>query len=482
MKHELFRMDNVTIKEGGIIILDNIYVNLFKCEILGIFVYDSVEKKHLIDLIFGSVEIESGRIYYNNIQVNYGNYADIARRKIVLIQSSSKLIDNLTVADNIFVVCQKHSNYMINNKVFIEQAQALFKKLGLDINPKKSAHALTSFEKISVEISKAFVQGTEIIILKDLSGYLSDSELSQLIKIVKNLKKNGISLIMIDSFANVLKQFADRVFVMKNGRNVWTFKNDQFEQFNDDVLGHYFYRPQNAVSGSMCKKQNIVLKFENVSTSKLEPLSFEIRSGEILSIIDREGLCIDEINKILNGENTKFSGQIFVEGKTFKTRRQWESIKKGLAFIVENPTEIMLFKDKPVIDNLCFAAMGKINNSWLNAKYQKCCFEDYKAFFTENTMYSCAGTLSLYDQQKLIYLKWHLYNPKVVVCLRPFSSIEAELRKITYEMVEMLLKKGIAVLVLGSNYTELNNSDTKIIFTSNKVVTDEPTTSVQINY
>lgn len=463
MKCELLRMENITIKAEGMKILDNIFINLFKCETLGIFVYNSAEKKHLIDLLFGGVEIEFGRLYYNNTPVNYKNYADMARRKTVLIQSNCKLIDNLTVADNIFVVCQKIANYMINNKIVIDRTHVLFKKLGLDIDPKKPAHALSGFEKIAVEISKAFGLGAEIIILKDLSGYLSDSELSQLMMIVQKLKKNGISLIMIDSFADVLKQFADRVFVMRNGKNVWTFKNDQFEQFDDDVLGHFFYKPQNTMSDKMYEKQKIALKFENVATSKVKPLSFEIRSGEILSIIDREGLCIDEINKILNGENTTYSGRIYIEDKMFKTRKQWESIKKGLAFIVENPTETMLFKDKTVIDNLCFAAMGKIKNLWLNSKYQKCCVEDYKAFFTESALYTSAGALSLHDQQKLIYLKWHLYNPKVVVCLRPFSSIEAELREVTYEMMEALVKKGIAVLVLGSNQTELNSSGTKIM-------------------
>jgi len=367
MKRELLRMENITIKAEGMKILDNIFINLFKCETLGIFVYNSAEKKHLIDLLFGGVAIESGKLYYNNTQVNYKNYADMARRKTVLIQSNCKLIDNLTVADNIFVVCQKFTHYMINNKVFIERTHALFKKLGLDIDPKKPAHALSGFEKIAVEISKAFGLGAEIIILKDLSGYLSDSELNLLIMIIEKLKKNGISLIMIDSFADVLKQFADRLFVMKNGKNVWTFKKDQFEQFDDDILGRFFYKPLNTISEKLCEKNKIVMKFENVTTSKLQPLNFEIRSGEILSIIDREGLCIDEINKILIGENTTFSGQIFIEGNMFKTSKHWESIKKGLAFIVENPTETMLFKDRTVIDNLCFAAMGKVKNLWLNA-------------------------------------------------------------------------------------------------------------------
>jgi ribose transport system ATP-binding protein len=459
MKREILRIENITIKEKGIKTLNDFFLNLYQGELLGVFVNNALEKNHLIDLIYGNVEVERGRICYENLPISYEDYVGIRKNKISMIQSTSKLIDDLTVADNIFVIRDKFGRYVIDKKVIFEQTENLLEELDLNIAPKKLARLLSSFEKTAVEIAKAYGLGAKIIILKDLSSYLSDSELNQLTEIIDKLKSNGISFIMIDSFTDILKQFSDRMFVMKNGRNVWTLRG---EQINDDILKTYFYNPKHEISSNTVRHAT-ALRFDHVSTDKLKPLSFEIHSGEMLSILDHDGSYIDEINKVLNGENNSYQGKVFVGDRLFNSGRPWEAIKKDLAFIVENPIEAMLFKDITAIDNLCFASGNKINSFWMNSKYRRSCIDDYEGLFSEGALRARTESLSVYDQQRLVYLKWHLYNPKVVVCTRPFSSIDVELREITSEMMGLLLKKGIGILVLASNYSEINSTGTKIV-------------------
>ncbi len=460
MKREILRIENVTIKEKGIKALNDFFLNLYQGELLGVFVNNALEKTHLIDLICGNVEVERGRICYENSPIKYEDYIGIRKNKISLIQSTSKLIDHLTVADNIFVIRDKFGRYRIDKKVIFRETKKLLDELDLDILPNKLVHQLSDFERTAVEIAKAYGLGAKIIILKDLSSYLSDYELNQLIDIVERLKASDISFILIDSFPDILKKFSDRMFVMKNGRNVWTLKG---EQINDHVLRTYFYTPRHEIKKDIEIRDTIALKFENVSTAKLGELSFEIRSGEILSIIDNDGSCIEEILNILSGERSSYNGQVYVGDRLFSTHRPWESVKKDVAFVVENPVEAMLFKDIPTIDNLCFASSRKIRDFWMRWKYRKSCIEDYKSFFSEGALYRRTDQLSLHEQQKLVYMKWHLYNPKVVVCTRPFSSIDVELREVTAEMMGMLLEKGIGILVLASNYSEINTTGTKII-------------------
>ncbi|HYF83638.1 MAG TPA: ATP-binding cassette domain-containing protein [Clostridia bacterium] len=459
MKREILRIENITIKEKGIKTLNDFFLNLYQGELLGVFVNNAIEKKHLIDLIYGNVEVERGRICYENLPISYEDYVGIRKNKISLIQSTSKLIDDLIVADNIFVIRDKFGRYLIDTKVICEQTKNLLKELDLEIDPGKLVHLLSSFEKTAVEIAKAYGLGAKIIILKDLSSYLSDFELNQLIEIIDKLKSNGISFIMIDSFTDILKQFSDRMFVMKNGRNVWTLKG---EQINDDILETYFYSPKHEISSNAAARHTIALRFDRVSTDKLEPLSFEIHSGEMLSILDHDGSYIDEIIKVLNGENNSYKGEVFVGDRLFSSRKPWEAIRNDLAFVVENPIESMLFKDITAIDNLCFASSNKVNTFWMNSKFRRSCTDNYEGFF-KGALNAQTESLSVYDQQKLVYLKWHLYNPKVVVCTRPFSSIDVELREITSEMMGLLLEKGIGILVLASNYSEINNTGTKIV-------------------
>lgn len=460
MRREILRVENIIIKEKGIKTLNDFFLNLYQGELLGVFVNNAIEKKHLIDLIYGDVELERGRICYDNLSISYEDYTGIKKSRISLIQSTSKLIDDLTVADNIFVIRNKAGQYLIDKKVIFSQTESLLEELGLEINPQKLAHNLSGFEKTAIEMVKAYGLGARIIILKDLSSYLSDSELSELVGVINRLKDNGISFIMIDSFTDILKQFADRMFVMKNGRTVWTLKRGEID---DETLRTCFYVHKSEVPTPDPVRCNTALKFSNVSADKLEPLSFEIHSGEMLSILDHDGSYIDEIIKLLNGEAGSYKGQILLGDRSFSTRSPWEAIKKGLAFIVENPVESMLFKEIPAIDNLCFASSRKISNFWMNLRYRKSCIEDYGKFFSDGALSARTETLSVYEQQKLVYLKWHLYNPKVVVCTRPFSSIDMELREVTSEMLGLLLEKGIGVLVLASNYSEVSSTGTKIV-------------------
>lgn len=460
MKREILRIENITTMDKGMKTLDDFFLNLYQGELLGVFVNNTTEKRHLIDLIYGNVEVEKGRICYDNMPVTYEDYIGIRKNKVSMIQSTSKLVDDLSVADNIFVIRDRFGRYIIDRQVISEQTRNLLEELELNIDPHKLAYLLSDYERTVIEIVKAYGLGAKIIILKDLSSYLSDSELDRLASIIGRLKGSGVSFIMIDSFTQVLRQFADRMFVLCGGRNVWTFKSGQF---SEDILKTYFNTSGQEISGEAYIRKGPALRFEGVSTDRLEPLSFEIHSGELLCVLDHDGSGIEDITKILNSENTTYGGKVFVGGKPFCCHSPCEAVKDGLAFIVENPRETMLFKDITAIDNLFFVSGNKENSFWMNAKYRKSCTEAYEGFFEKGVLNRQTKSLSVYDLQKLAYLKWHFYNPKVVVCIRPFSSIDAELRAVTAEMLRLLLEKGIGILVLASNDSEVDSSGERIL-------------------
>lgn len=463
MKSEIIRAEYITTKENGITALNNFFLNLYKGELLGVFTNNANEKKYLIDLICGNTSVEMGRFCFDNIPINSKKHDDTRKSKIALVDTKSKLIDDLSIANNIFVIRAKSRNYIISNDVINSQARILLKELEIDIDPECFVYTLTSFQKSVVEIGKAYGLGASVIILKDVSSYLSDLELEQLYEIIIKLKEVGISFIMIDSFVETLKKFSDRIIVMKNGKNIWTFSK---EKLNEQVLKEIFYIQNQEIYEKRNKDKKTAITFSNISTDILENLSFTINSGDIFSIFDSDGKGIEEIVKILNGEIRNYKGDIFVGDKKLDTKNIWQTLKNRIAFIPENPAEKMIFKNKSVIDNLCYATSIKINGFWLKKKYKRSCIKEYEKYFSQGTLYKNVKDLSIYDIQKLVYLKWHIYNPKVVVCSKPFTSVDLELREITLEFINHLLKKGIAVIILTSNYSEVNIAGRKIEITT----------------
>lgn len=460
MKHELLRMTNIRVSDKEINILNNFCCCLYKGEVLGIFVYNASEKQHLIDLILGNAEISTGSIYYLTQIVSYSEYAKLAKNRIALIQDVSKLIDNLSVAENIHLLLRKHRRVFIDKSEIVKNTQMLFDKLEVNIDPEAIVHTLNNTERTIIEIVKAFLNGVEVLVFKDFSSYFSDVELRYFENILARLKENEVTVVFIDSYSNIFKQYVNRLIVMKNGSNVWTFDKNEID---DQIISELFYTPHAILYTAEHNKRKSVLKFMDVSAKQLQSLSFELFEGELLSIIDQEGNSIEEIYDILRGRNINYSGQIFIGNDLYKISEVWESLNQGVAFVVENALENMLFKDMTVVENLSFASIGKLKHIWLENKYLHSCIDEYNDFFTKEKMNSIIGTLSLHDQQTLVYLKWYLYNPKILICVRPFSSVEAELREITLKMITMLLDRGISILILGSNYSELCNIGTEII-------------------
>lgn len=450
MKKEVLRIEKIVKKENDVKTLDQFSVNLFKGEVLGIFVNNTNEKNSLIDVIYGNIPPDMGRVYIGDVAIHYGT--KIRNNKIALIESTSKLIDDLTVADNIFVIRNGFRKQVIHDQLLYSQSRIIFAELDIMISPNHFVYSLNRIEKSLIEIAKAYVLGAHIIILKDVSSFLSDLEIEQLYEFVDKLKKLGVSFLLIDSYTDIFKKFADRVVIMKYGKNIWTFQGCNF---NEEVLKGYFYKRKQQIDIKDTDYKEIALEFKNVATKDLKETNLCLHEGEILTVFDSGGKEIREIERILKGEQT-YKGTILIEHKTFRPRNQFQSFKKGITFISENPEEGMLFNNMSALDNLCYSANTKVFGFWLKNKYRKSFLKDYEQFFSPGALLKNIKELSIVDRHKLAYYKWHLYNPKVVVCIKPFSSVDMQLKEITLKLINDLCNKGIAVLILTSNYSEVN--------------------------
>jgi len=462
MRQELLRLECVCLGDYGQRILNDFGLVLYQGEILGVFSDHAVVKNNLVALVAGRKAAQSGRLYLDGEPASALETDRHRYRKIGVIHAINTLVDDLSIAENIFVIRKGVKAQVIDTRLINLQAQQLMEEFKLTIAPDALARSLSTLDRCRIEIIKAVALGARTVVLHDFSSFLADAEIGQLFELATTMKRRGIGFLMIDSSPDHLSACADRVIVINKGRNFWSFGRGEF---NERVLKSCFSRPPgldlptpgefaNAPSVAPPAENAAVLSFDRVQAGALAALSFELRGGDELCIFDHDGKAIDVIKALLTGEREAEAGRIRIDGRPLTARNVWQALDQEIAFIVENPAETMLFPDFSALENLCLPASRKTRDFWRNPVYLKSCRQEYAPYFDPGVLDKYPDELSAQDLHKLVYCRWHLFNPKLVVCVKPFTSVEKSLEDISAFFIDLLLKKGIAVLVLTSNASE----------------------------
>lgn len=466
MRRELLRMEGVHLDGHGQKTLNDFSVVLNAGEILGVFSTHATVKDDLVRLIAGQIGADAGRMYLSG-ETSPFEETDLHRqRKVGVIHSVPTLIDVLSVSENIFVIRKGVKAGVINRPLLDIQTQQLIDEFGMSIAPDTLARNLSDVDRCSLQVLKAVALGAQIVVFKDLSSFLPDSSIDRLLDFAVRLKSRGIGFLLVESSVGTLARHAERVVVIKNGRNFWTFEGGTF---GEAALRTCFSKKRESplpddVWSTVADRdeRQKVLVFDRVNSGVLEELSFTLLSGEELCILDQEGKGLEEVRALLGGERRPRSGRILVGGAEFTARNAWQALDQKVAFVAENPAESMVFPELSALENLCLPASRKARGFWLNPTYRSSCLQEYGPLFAPDTLSKYPDELTVYDLHKLVYCRWHLYKPGVVVCIKPYSSVDKTLEEVSAVFIDKLLKKGIAVLILTSSASEAESARRKI--------------------
>ena len=463
-------MEGVTLGgESGQATLNNLSLVLCAGEMLGVFSTHAAVKNDLVHLLAGQSGADSGRLYLDN-EISPFEETDYHRqRRVGVIGSAQALIDVLSVAENIFVVRKGFKAGIINRRLIELQTQNLIDEYGMTIAPDELVRNLGAADRCCLEVLKAVALGAQVVVLKDLSSFLSDAEIDTLLEFAARIKRRGVGFLMVESSVSTLARYADRVVVIKNGRDFWTFDGREFSdealkgclsQRREGRLEDEFW-PATALDGEDGTTRE-VLRFDGVGSGVLDDLSFVLRPGEELCLYDQQGDGIEEVRAILSGEYRPHGGRILVGEQPFVARNIWQALDQRVAFVVENPAASMIFRDLSALENLCLPSSRKARDFWLNPVYQASCRKEYEAFFSPGSLDKYPAELGARDLHKLVYCRWHLFKPAVVVCIKPYSSVDKTLAEISTLFIGLLRRRGIAVLILTSSASEAESAVRKI--------------------
>ncbi len=471
MKDELLKITNGTLTYHNHRMIESLNLQVYKSEAHGIILDNTDVKNALLRILCGETQLDYGKIYYGEELLKQNDIARVLKQNVVLINQTSHLISKFKIYENIFFT--KFHFLYLNPKHYYKIARNLFQHFDINIPLNKSVKNLSIYECIIIELITAFALQRKLVILTNISGILDHHEMNSIYQLVTRLKEKGMSFLFIRNFEDISLKHMDRLTAIKGGRTVGIFdpklinKEKLYQVFNlipDSSLSY----PGNKAGQ---EAGQVILSFQNVSDDILKQVSFDIHKGEILRILYADEASANRFISILKGESVKASGFIYLGSNLYMPSPNLYNAKSEICFIDENPTEKLLFKNLSVIENLSYPLSNKIKGFWLKKKYKKSIAIKVSKVIDQDMLRKPVKHLIQDDQQKIVYCKFLLYNPKLVVCIKPFSVADTQ-NKLTEQMIVMLAENGISVLVITSRWPFLSSIHGRLFYLSDGVLSE----------
>ena len=477
--NELLKMTGITKTFPGVYALDSVDLELYRGEVLALLGENGAGKSTLLKVLSGVYTPDAGEIYVDGTKKVFKEPADAAAEGIRIIYQEINSYDELTVAENIFVNNEPKKGGLVDWKEMNSRAEALLKRLNVDIEPTRIVGGLSTAQKQLIEIARALANDIRILVMDEPTSALSDTEVDALLKLVKELAKEGISVIYISHKLDELYTVATRVQIMRDGRRVGVRMLAQTPQ--EELVRLMVGREIRDMYPKVeIPRGETVLEVQNLTNQKIHDISFEVHAGEILGIFGLMGAGRTELCKAIFGAAPVESGEIRMHGKKVKIQTVSDAKKYGLAYLPNDRKAEGLLLQQTIRDNFASALIDRftvckgliVDNQAITKNAENWV---KKLNVSTPTIYKEAGALSGGNQQKVVVGKWLETNPEVIILNEPTRGIDVGAKVEIYTLMEELCKDGMAVVFVSSEQAELFGVADRIVVLSEGKKTGELT-------
>ena len=378
------------------------------------------------------------------------------------------MLGHLTVAQNLFIGREFKKGIKIDDKKMNEEAKKLFDKLNVDIDPREKMANLTVGKQQMCEIAKAVSFDAKVIIFDEPSAALTESEIEEMFKIIRDLKKRDIAMVYISHRMDEIKVITDRVTVMRDGTYVGTLitKDCTKEDIINMMVGRVIYEDPKTHS-MVPKDAPVVLKVEHLNAGKMvQDVSFELRKGEILGFSGLMGAGRTETARALFGADPKESGDIYINGKKVTINNPQDAVKCGIGYLSEDRKRYGIVVQKTVAENTTMASMENfMNGLFINKKKEEEVARKYVDALATKTpgVDQLVVNLSGGNQQKVVIAKWLTRDCDILIFDEPTRGIDVGAKNEIYKLMNQLAHEGKSIIMISSEMTEILRMSDRII-------------------
>ncbi|ADZ83070.1 sugar ABC transporter ATP-binding protein [Cellulosilyticum sp. ST5] len=492
MEECILEMRDITKTFPGVKALSNVNFKVKKGEIHCLVGENGAGKSTLMKVLSGVYPIGtySGDIVYRGEVQAFKSIADSENAGIAIIYQELALIPELTLYENIYFGHELMSGKIIDwNKTIIEATKAL-RKVRLDINPSTKVKALGVGNQQLVEIAKALSKNVELLILDEPTAALNEDDSQNLLDLLRELKGQGVTCIMISHKLKEIISIADTITVLRDGATICSMDTKEQEVTEQEIIKYMVGREIENIYPKRAKKDQGEICFEikdwtveDVTKGReiLHHISLNVRKGEIVGIQGLMGAGRTELAMSLFGNPSGYkmtSGEILLNGeaKTFKHPK--DAIKAGIAYVTEDRkgNGLILIQDiryNTTLANLEVLTKGNVINAneEINVANQYKDSINIKAPSIEQKV----GNLSGGNQQKVSLAKWLFVQPKVLILDEPTRGIDVGAKYEIYTLMNRLVEEGMSIIMISSELPEVLGMSDRLYVMSNGTITGELT-------
>jgi D-xylose transport system ATP-binding protein len=474
----ILRAENIIKRFGPVTALRGVSFDLQPGEIHSLCGENGAGKSTLIKTLSGIYPhgTYEGELYLNDEPLRMRTITDAEKAGIAVIYQELALVPDLTVAENIFLGKEPTSYGLIDWLTVFGRARELLGRFAVNIDPMARVGDLGVGRQQLVEIVKALSTESRILILDEPTAALSETEVEQLLNILRDLRDQGVTCVYISHKLDEVFAISDRITVLRDGTSIATLnatETDKTEIIRLMVgreIGDLFPRQLptnfNAPAPPMLAVQNLTVEGPDGQTA-LHNISLEVRPGEVLGLGGLMGAGRTELLMHLFGAwGRRLHGEVTLNGKPLNRPSPDTAIAAGMVLVGEDRKRYGLVLDQSINFNLSLSSLertslGPFVESGKEAQRNQKVFGDLRV--KASGLEAIVGNLSGGNQQKVVIGKALLAEPKVIFLDEPTRGIDVGAKLEVYELVNRLTEQGLAVVLVSSELPELMGMSDRII-------------------
>ena len=460
-------MSGISKRFPGVIALEDVDLEIYPNEVVALIGENGAGKSTLMKILGGVIERDAGTIRLDGEEIEIHSPSEASRRRIEFIHQELSVLDNLDVAANIFLHREPTKGgwlKLIDRGRLYREADALLAKLGLDVSSRTALAKLSLAQQQLVEIARAISVGARILIMDEPTSSLTLAETRRLLEILRDLKAGGdVSIIYISHRLHEVEEIADRVVVLRDGRNVGTLTRSEIDRDRmvRKMVGRDlkdFFKADNgnrsrATTPGWFSVQNLrTWRYPNIN------VSFSVGRGEVLGIAGLVGAGRSEVARAIFGIDGTTHAQIALGGREVQISSPEAAIKKGIYLVPEDRRLCGLIVDFNLRENISLPGLHRYATAGL-ISWEKETAAARHACETINIKTPSpemkAANLSGGNQQKVVLAKWLELAPQVLIFDEPTRGIDVGAKSEIYALIRKLAAQGVSVIVISSEMEEV---------------------------